>query len=98
NALHYAESGTMPHRVCRNLDQHLKRGESGFAIRHPCGIVRSASQTLQETKQLIIRSVESSLAFYRCGLRQHLLFQSEIGIEVDLFCLDRLVPDPKCHE
>ena len=85
---HYAESGTMPHRVLSKLGSAFKTAANPVSRFHPCGIVRPTSQTLQETKQLIIGSVESSLALYGCSLRQHLLFQGEIGIEVDLSCLD----------
>src|SRR6266436_7247483 len=52
----------------------------------PCGIVRYASQVLEEAQQLIIGPVRPSLAFDGCSLREHLLFQSKIGIEIDLGC------------
>jgi hypothetical protein len=83
-------TGTMPNpgicriEFCRNWDQHLDPQLIHFGNVAPCGIIRLASQILEEAKQLIIRPEESSLAFYGGSLRQHLLFQSKIGIEIDL--------------
>jgi hypothetical protein len=62
------------------------------------GIVRHASQVLEEAQQLIIGAVRSSLPFDGGSLREHLFFQSKIGIEVDLGCLDRFVTQPECDE
>src|SRR5450631_2551361 len=77
------------------------RGESnpqstGYAARF--GIVRYASQVLEEAQQLIGRTVRSPPPFDWHSLREHLFFQSKIGIEVDLCCLDGLVTQPECDE
>ena len=81
---HYAESPNMPHAVSKRVDQYLNPWLIRSQISPAYGIVRSASQTLEETQQLIFRSVKSSLAFYGSGPRQDFFFQSKIGIEIDL--------------
>jgi hypothetical protein len=85
-------------RLCHRC---AKSGESAgtlFCYSARFGIVRHVSQVLEETQQLIIRAVRSFLPFDGGSLREHLFFQSKIGIEVDLGCLDRFVTQPECDE
>ena len=49
-------------------------------------------------QQFIVRPIARSLSFDGCRFRQDLLFERQIGIEVDLGGLDRLMPQPKCDQ
>jgi hypothetical protein len=69
-----------------------------FSCSAAFGIIRHASQAFEEAKQLIVRSVRSSPSFDRSSLRQHLLFQGEVCVEVDLGCFDGFVTQPECDE
>src|SRR6202046_2136355 len=95
---HYAEFLAMPNCFLRIRRKQDESAGTPFRSSAPCGIVRDGSQVLEETQQLIIGPVISSLTFDGCSLRQHLLFQSKVGIEVDLSGLDRFVTQPECNE
>jgi hypothetical protein len=85
---HYAEFRTMPNWLVPLWRESGESAGTPFCYSARFGIVRYTSQVLKEAQQLIIRAVRSSLSFDGCSLGEHLFFQSKIGIEVDLGCLD----------
>jgi hypothetical protein len=85
---HYAVFRTMPNVICAMVAHASESAGSPFSGSAVFGIVRHASQALEEAKQLIVRSVRSSPSFDGGSLRKHLLFQGEVGVEVDLGCFD----------
>ena len=93
---HYAESRTMPNGKPGRHGTGVKSSPIPPVYVFSCGIVRRASQVLEKVKQFIIRPITRSLNFDGCCFRQNLLFERQIGIEVDLGRLDRLMPQPNC--
>ena len=58
------------------------------------GIIGGGSQSLKELDESITGTVSSGCTFDGLGLGEHRLLQSEVGIEIDLSCLDRFMPEP----
>src|ERR1035437_266891 len=56
------------------------------------------SQVLEESEQLVARPVATRLSTGRRGLRQNLLLHCEVGFEIDLRGLHRLVAQPKSDD
>ena len=89
----------MPYRVFAKL---------GRAFKTAAGPLRYAvpMQHSPVCFQRILRNARSSslaryyprLPFMGCSLREHLLFQSKIGIEIDLVRLDGFMAEPKCNQ
>jgi len=52
-------------------------------------------QALQESEQFVVGSIPSGFPGGGCGHVQNPLLQLQVGIEVDLRGLDRLVPEPE---
>ena len=77
---HYAVFRTMPNVICAMVAHASESAGSPFSGSAVFGIVRHASQALEEAKQLIVRSVRSSPSFDGGSLRKHLLFQGEVGV------------------
>lgn len=59
-----------------------------------CGIV-TRSELVQKCQQLAVCAVSTGTTVDRRGSGKDLLSQRQIGIEVDLCSLDRLVPEPQ---
>lgn len=52
-------------------------------------------ERLKEGQELVIRSITARPSTGRNGFRQGFLLQRQVGIEINLRCLDRLMPQPK---
>ena len=63
-----------------------------FKMRHS---PETWSELFQERQQFVIWSIAFGRAFDRAGFCQSLLLQCEIGIEIDLSGLNRLVAKPE---
>ena len=55
------------------------------------------SEALQKGQQVIVGLIAACLGIDRRGFGKDLLFDSEIGVQVDLRCFDGFVPQPKCY-
>ena len=56
------------------------------------------SETFQKSQQVIVGSEAPWFCVDRCGFRKDLLFDGEVGIQIDLRGFDRFVSQPKCYQ
>src|SRR6185437_3766951 len=61
-----------------------------------CGIV-TASELVQECQQLAVGTVSTRSSVDGCGPGEDLLSECEIGVEIDLCGVHRLVTKPQCN-
>src|SRR5712691_5146500 len=58
----------------------------------------SRSETLEEFEEPIRGAIASGTGIEGSGPRQRLLLQSQVGFQVDLCRLGRLVAEPECND
>ena len=94
---HYAEFRTMPSRS--GVTAPKLSNEEASRRTHPVWTRHSSGPRLQafeKRQQFIAGSVTSDrFRVGWCSLRQSLLLESQVGVEVNLGCLDRLVTQPE---
>lgn len=98
---HYADLRTMPTSgLCRPEIARNIEGSSGKAFRVLRGVILRGivlvnSEALEESQQGVVGFEEPTGAASLIGFGENLLFECQVGIEIDLGGLDGLMPQPK---
>jgi hypothetical protein len=64
---------------------------------HFAGIHSALLKALEEGQELLWWAIPTTASFERLRLRQRLLFQFEIGVEINLGGFHGFVPQPQCY-